>query len=141
MCEWPKWHVARKQSRERFLFSPFKRPQEIQRIGSCLSCTDPRQAFIAGEQLAGTAHLRESFTSQTWPLFFPLHIYSKCRTVYIPQRWKLKKKSMCRIYQLFKSYCYLLYRSNPLPLNWILTVVKQIRQAVREGRDGARGLS
>lgn len=141
MCEWPKWHVARNQSRERFLFSPFKRPQKMQRTGSCLSCTDPRQAFIAAEWLAETAHLRESFSNQTWPLFFFLRIYSKCGTVCIPQRWELKKKSTCRIYQLFQPYCYLLYRSNPLPLNWILTVVRQIRQAVRGGRDGARGLS
>lgn len=99
------------------------------------------QAFMAVEQLADTAHPRESCINQTWPLWSLLHIYSTCRAVYVPQRWELEKKSTCRIYQLFKSYCYLLYRSNLWPLNWILTVVRQIREAVREGRDWVRGLS
>lgn len=53
----------------------------------------------------------------------------------------IRKKGSCRMCQLLKSYCYLLYRSSPWSLNWILTVGRQIRQAVGEGRDGARGLS
>lgn len=87
--EWPKWSVTHGRIRERFLFSHFKRPQQIQRIGSCLSGIDHSWVFI---MLTDTTDLRESFTNQTWPLFFLLHIHSKCRTVYIPQRCELRKR-------------------------------------------------
>lgn len=53
----------------------------------------------------------------------------------------IRKKGSCTMCQLLKSYCYLRYRSSPWSPNWILTVGRQIRQAVGEGRNGARGLA